>query len=387
MLIVITNKPHPLSFRARRGKRLDIEDDMNAATQLAIDLTERGWLPDPVMRRGIRQLVRARLNEIQADDCESMADESHRFVSEMNDAVIAPLPHKANEQHYEVPAEFFSLVLGQHRKYSSCFWPEGVENLNDAEAAALQMTCERADLQDGLRILELGCGWGSLTLWMASHYPGSYITAVSNSQSQRAFITAEAARRGLTNIEVITADMNDFDTDRGFDRVVSVEMLEHMRNYRKLFKRVHDWLVPGGRFFFHIFCHSAVPYAFEDKGPDDWMSRYFFSGGIMPSDDLPLRFQDDLRLRNHWRWNGTHYARTANAWIANMDRRRDQVWPILESTYGESEAQRWWVRWRIFFAACAELFAWNNGQAWWVSHYQFERPQQVLDASDSERAR
>lgn len=360
---------------------------MNAATQLAIGLTERGWLPDPMIRHGIRQLVRARLNEIQANDCESMADESHRFVSEMDDAVIAPLPHKANEQHYEVPAEFFSLVLGQHRKYSSCFWPDGVENLNDAEAAALQVTCERAELRDGLRVLELGCGWGSLTLWMASHYRNSYITAVSNSQSQRAFITAEAARRGLTNIEVITADMNDFDTDRSFDRVVSVEMLEHMRNYRQLFKRVHDWLVPGGRFFTHIFCHSAVPYAFEDKGPDDWMSRYFFSGGIMPSDDLPLRFQEHLRLRNHWRWNGTHYARTANAWIANMDRRRDQVWPILERTYGKSEAQRWWVRWRIFFAACAELFAWNNGQAWWVSHYLFERPLEALSGSDSEHPR
>ena len=346
---------------------------MNPATQLAIDLTERGWIPNPVIRRGIRQLVRSRLDEIGARDCEHMAEATLRFVADMKQAPVAPVPEKANEQHYEVPAAFFDLVLGRHRKYSSCWWPAGVDTLDDAEAAALEATCRRAGVCDGQRVLELGCGWGSLTLWMARHYPGAFITAVSNSASQRAFIVAEAARQGLTNVEVITADMNEFAIEQSFDRIVSVEMFEHMRNYRELFRRVHDWLVPGGRFFMHIFVHRCVPYAFEDNGPADWMSRHFFSGGIMPSDELPLHFQEHLAFLERWRWDGTHYERTANAWIANMERRRERVWPILEEVYGEQEAQKWWFRWRTFFAACAELFGYDNGQEWFVSHYLFER--------------
>lgn len=347
---------------------------MNPATRLAIDLTERGWIPDRVIRRGIRHLLRMRLGEIRAGDCEHGAEHARRFVAGMDTSRLAPVPEKANQQHYELPSEFFEAVLGSHRKYSACWWPGGVDSLDDAEAAALAATCERAGIFDGARVLELGCGWGSLTLWMARRYPRARITAVSNSRSQRTFVAAEAAREGLANVDVITADMNDFDTDRRFDRVVSVEMFEHMRNYRALFRRIHDWLVPGGTFFMHIFCHRAVPYAFEDNGPADWMGRHFFSGGIMPSDDLPLHFQDALRLRERWRWEGTHYARTANAWIENMDRRRERVWRILEQTYGEGEAQRWWMRWRVFFAACAELFGHDGGQEWWVSHYLFERP-------------
>jgi cyclopropane-fatty-acyl-phospholipid synthase len=226
---------------------------------------------------------------------------------------------------------------------------------------------------DGQKILELGCGWGSLSLWMASHYPGSDITVVSNSSSQREFIEAEASRRELGNLKVITADMNDFATAERFDRIVSLEMLEHMRNYRRLLRRIHDWLVPGGRFFMHIFCHRLVPYEFEVRDESDWMSQYFFSGGIMPSDALPLRFQDDLKLVQQWRWDGRQYARTLNAWLARMDARKPQLMPILESVYGEAAAI-WWVRWRLFFMACAELFDFNRGQEWWVSHYLFERP-------------
>lgn len=351
---------------------------MNAIARLAIDLTERGWVPDTIVRHGVRHLLKDRLDEIAAKNCEAMAATTAQFVSEMDASVLAPLAQKANEQHYEVPAEFFGEVLGKHRKYSACWWPEGVDDLDTAEATALEQTCHRARIQPGQTVLELGCGWGSLTLWMAEHFPSSTITAVSNSASQREYILGQAARRKLHNVEIVTADMNTFDPCRRFDRVVSVEMFEHMRNYRKLFERVHSWLEPSGCFFMHIFCHRTVPYAFEVKDESDWMSRHFFSGGIMPSDDLPLQFQDHLKLAERWRWSGTHYARTARAWLDNMDARREQLWPVLEHTYGADEAQRWWVRWRLFFTACEELFGWDDGQEWWVSHYLFERPDRVL---------
>jgi cyclopropane-fatty-acyl-phospholipid synthase len=347
---------------------------MNAAAIAAINWVEQGLVPDAVVRRGIRRLCEQRLAEIEAADCEASARVAERFVRTMNESEIAPVPQLANAQHYEVPAAFFALALGPHRKYSSGWWPQGVTSLAGAEAAALGASCERAGLADGQEILELGCGWGSLTLWMAEHYPCSRISAVSNSHSQRAWIMDQAARRGLGNVEVVTCDMNRFAAGRRFDRVVSVEMFEHMRNWRTLFARVHDWLRPGGRFFMHVFCHRATPYAFADNGPSDWMSRHFFSGGMMPSDELAARFQEQLRLLERWRWDGTHYERTANAWLANVDARRAQVLPVLAATYGEQRAAQWLQRWRIFFMACAELFGYRGGQEWWVSHYLFERP-------------
>jgi cyclopropane-fatty-acyl-phospholipid synthase len=292
----------------------------------------------------------------------------------MDDAPIAPVPHLPNAQHYELPSEFFAHVLGPRRKYSACLWSEGITGLGQAETAALEETCERAGIASGMRILELGCGWGSLTLWMAERFPGCHVVAVSNSASQREHILAEAASRQLGNVQVLTRDMNDFHADGRFDRVVSVEMFEHMRNYRRLLHRVHDWLAPGGRFFMHIFCHRELPYEFRDDGPDDWMGRHFFSGGIMPSDELPLRFQDDLAFVARWRWNGRHYEKTANAWLANLDQHEDEVLPILARTYGNAEASKWFSRWRTFFMTCAELFAYEGGERWWVSHYLFERP-------------
>ena len=349
-------------------------DARSRFTTTSIGLVERGFIPDPLIRAGIRRLCEQRLSEINAGDAEASAVAVEHFVRQIRTAEIAPLPQLANAQHYEVPAAFFEQVLGPNRKYSSAWWPEGVTTLAQAEQHSLAVTATRADLADGQRVLELGCGWGSLTLWMARHYPASRITGVSNSASQRESIMARAQAAGLHNIEIITADMNQFSCAGGFDRVVSVEMFEHMRNWPEMFGRVHDWLRPGGRFFMHVFCHRSVPYAFVDGGDADWMSRFFFSGGMMPSDELALRFQEKLRCIERWRWDGRHYEQTANAWLTNLDAAREDVMPILEATYGKADAAMWLQRWRVFFLACAELFGYRKGQEWWVSHYLFERP-------------
>lgn len=339
----------------------------------AIGWAEMGWVPDRVIRAGIRRLNRQRLEDINAADIETASRELSGFVAQMKLAEIAPVPELANEQHYEVPAEFFGLVMGDHRKYSSCYWDDDTRTLADAEAAALRMTCRHADIEDGMHVLDLGCGWGSLSLWIATHYPGCQVVSVSNSNSQREYINSQASEHGLNNISVITRDMNVFDTDQRFDRIVSVEMFEHMRNYGELYRRISTWLRPRGKFFKHIFCHRSCAYEFIDQGPGDWMSRHFFSGGIMPSADLPLRFQNDLQIVDQWRWSGLHYEKTANAWLKNMDTNKDEAMAIMTATYGAVNAAKWFMRWRIFFMACAELFAHDEGREWYVSHYLFER--------------
>lgn len=316
----------------------------------------------------MRHLLRQRLAELHAGDAETGAALTREFLGRLRAAPLALLPEKANEQHYELPAAFFAAVLGPHRKYSCGLWGDGVTTLEQAEAAALAQTCQRAQLTDGQEVLELGCGWGSLSLWMASHYPASRILAVSNSASQREFIVAQARARGLTNLEVVTCDFNAFDTDRRFDRVVSVEMFEHLRNWPAAFARVSRWLRPQGRFFLHVFAHRGAPYTFEPRDASDWMSRHFFSGGMMPSDDLALQCQDDLVLAGHWRWDGRHYQRTAAAWLARMDARHDELRPLFAAQYG-ADAALWWMRWRLFFLAVQELFGYRQGQQWWVSHY------------------
>lgn len=341
-------------------------------SNLALQATERGIVPDAFARAGIRRLLRSRLAEIAAARPAEAVARAESFVAALRDAPIALLPEKANEQHYELPSAFFGHVLGRRRKYSSAWWPEGVDDLDAAEEAALAATADRAGLADGQRILELGCGWGSLTLWMAERYPRARITAVSNSHAQRAHIEAEAVRRGFSNVTVVTAQVADFHPRDRFDRVVSVEMFEHLRNWPEMFRRVAGWLEPGGRFFMHVFVHRASPYAFEARDGSDWMARHFFSGGMMPSDDLALRFQDHLRLLARWRWDGTHYARTAEAWLARLDARREWVWPVLEDAYGVEAAALWWTRWRLFFMSCAELFGYDQGREWWVAHYLFE---------------
>jgi cyclopropane-fatty-acyl-phospholipid synthase len=340
---------------------------------LTIDLVERGYVPDTITRMGIRNLLQDRLNDIKADNCEAANEALTSFIKTMLQAEIAPVPEKANEQHYEVDEAFYHFCLGERRKYSSCFWLPETKTLDEAEVLALQQTCEHADLKDGQTILELGCGWGSLSLWMAEHYPNTKITGVSNSNSQREYIMAQAKAKGFNNLTIITADMNVFEAPSTYDRVVSVEMFEHMRNYQVLYAKVASWLKPQGKFFKHIFVHRNTPYLFEVKDENDWMSQYFFSGGMMPSDDLPLYFQDDLKLINRWRWDGTHYEKTANAWLANMDAKKAAITPILAKVYGPENVEQWRNRWRMFYMACAELFGYRNGQEWWVTHYLFEK--------------
>ncbi len=346
---------------------------MNGMTARALSWTESGMVPDAIVRKGIRRLLDRKLRELRAGDPEAAASITREFITRMDNSPIALVPELANEQHYELPPIFFERVLGEHRKYSCGYWSTDAANLNEAEVAALEISTRRAGIHDGMRILDLGCGWGSMALWIAEHYPRTFILAVSNSHAQRDAILQQATDRQLANIEVRVADMNDFDPGERFDRVVSIEMFEHMRNYRELFQRIAGWLEPDGRFFLHIFTHRSTPYEYLDTGPGDWMSRHFFSGGIMPSTELPLHFQQDLDIEKLWRWNGRHYARTCNAWLAQMDMRREQVIPVLKATYGINEAERWWMRWRMFFMACAELFAWDDGREWFVSHYRFRK--------------
>ncbi len=346
---------------------------MSTVTARALSWTEAGMVPDSVIRMSIRRLMDKRSREIRSGDVAYASAIKNDFVAMMNASPIALVPELANEQHYEVPAAFYDQVLGHHKKYSSCYWGESTSDLDAAEAAALRITCERAGIKDGMRVLDLGCGWGSLSLWIAEHYRNVSVTSVSNSRSQRDYITSTAAERGLTNIEVHTCDMNDFEPPGQYDRICSIEMFEHMRNYGELFRRISNWLLPDGRFFMHIFTHRTTPYEYIDRGPSDWMSRHFFSGGIMPSVDLPLRFAEHLNIEKTWQWNGEHYAKTCNAWLDLMDSRKDAVMPILRETYGEADADRWWMRWRMFFMACAELFDYAGGNEWFVSHYRFKK--------------
>jgi cyclopropane-fatty-acyl-phospholipid synthase len=331
----------------------------------AIDLFERAKLPDVVSRAAIASLVARTSGKMQAEDPET----TRAFAAAMRAQPIAIHTDAANAQHYEVPAEFFGLVLGPRRKYSSCLYATSTTSLGEAEEIALAETAAHADLVDGQTVLELGCGWGSLSLYAAERCPQSTILAVSNSRSQRAYIEAQAEARGLANLRVVTADVNAFDPGATFDRIVSVEMFEHVSNWPELLARVRSWLKPDGRFFMHVFSHERVPYRFDHTDPADWIAQHFFTGGIMPSHALIREFPDLFEVEAEWRWNGRNYERTALDWLANFDRNDDAVMRVLTATYGDA-GELWKRRWRLFFLATAGLFGHGDGQEWAVSHYR-----------------
>lgn len=336
-------------------------------------------MPDPVLRAAVRARVKRLLRRVNSGSTEDVSERQRVLRAEGASGPITQLAHRANEQHYEVPSEFFSLVLGPRRKYSSCWWPESVHELATAEESMLALTAERAGLVDGQRILDLGCGWGSFTLWAAEHFPNSPITALSNSHGQRAFIEAEAKRRGLPNVRVHTADIADVCSGRVpvladgelVDRVVSIEMLEHVRNHRAVFAWLARHLGEGGEVFVHVFSNRTTGWRFDADG-DDWVGRWFFAGGTMPSDDLLLHEQHDLVLLDHWRLSGEHYERTLNAWLQQMDSQRAAVRRVLAGVYG-TEVDRWIQRWRMFFMVSAELWGYDGGREFLVSHYRFAR--------------
>lgn len=336
-------------------------------------LLERNLLPDPLIRFGIRRLLAQRLRDEDKGTPERQQAHFMQLVEQLRVSPIAVHTRDANEQHYEVPTEFFRYVMGPHMKYSCGLWQSASDDLARSEEAMLELTTQRAELKDGMRILELGCGWGSLSLFMAKKYPKASITGVSNSRTQKEYIDGEAKKRGLTNLTIVTADMNAFTTDQAFDRVVSVEMFEHMRNYHVLLEKVSSWLMEDGKLFVHIFTHKEFAYLFEVKDDTDWMSKYFFTGGVMPSDHLLLYFADHLSIEKHWHVDGTHYQQTSEAWLQNMDRHEQEIRPILASTYGAENATKWWVYWRVFFMACAELWGYKEGKEWMVSHYLFRK--------------
>ncbi len=341
---------------------------------LATRWAESGRIPDNILRMGIRRQCAQRLKDERKGGSDAVFERQQAWLEGLRTSDIALETRTVNRPQHELPPEFFQLCLGKHLKYSSCYWDEATTSLNMAEEHMMRLYAERAELGDGQRILELGCGWGSLTLWMAKQFPNARITAVSNSRAQREFIEARCLERAIFNVEVITSDVNKLRLqEASYDRVVSVEMFEHMRSYQELLKRIGNWLVPGGKLFVHLFCHRELLYLFEATSEGNWMGRHFFTGGLMPSADTLLHFQDVISIEQRWLLSGTHYEKTANAWLQNQDNNREQVMRVLQGVYGMADAAVWYQRWRMFWMACAELFGFDNGNEWMVAHYRFKR--------------
>lgn len=329
----------------------------------------KGYFPDPILRMGIRRQLR---NKLSLLDRSAEQGFQRKWIEQLKQSPIAVMTEAANAQHYEVPSEFFCLVLGRHMKYSSGNWAVQDADLDSSEETMLRLTMQRAELADGQHILELGCGWGSLSLEMARKFPQAQITAVSNSHTQKTWIDQVAAGEGLANLRVVTANIENFEPGDLFDRVVSVEMFEHLRNYEKLFKKISGWLKPDGKMFVHIFCHREYSYPF-DPDPSSWMATHFFSGGIMPSENIFKYFEQDLRVTKTWKVSGLHYHRTCEAWLKRADARKESILKLFAVTYGEDQALKWFYYWRVFFLACSELFRFNQGDEWYVTHYLFEK--------------
>ena len=342
-------------------------------------LLEKNRIPDFLVRWGARRMTSARLKEITSYNAEKHQQYLNQYIEDLKKQPIAINTGDANDQHYEIPTEFFQQVLGTHMKYSCGYWEQSIpfeklkDYLSDAEEAMLELTCQRAKVEDGQNILDLGCGWGSLALFMAKKYPSANIWALSNSSTQKSYIDAKAKEENLTNLTVITEDINDFTSESRFHRVISVEMFEHMRNYEQLMAKIADFLLPGGRLFVHIFTHRTTPYAYEVRSDNDWMTRHFFLGGTMPSRDLLHYFSDMFSLDRQWAVSGLHYQQTLEAWLQRMDEKKELILPIMAEIEGEDEALKWWVYWRVFFMACAEFFSFNGGDEWYISHYLFNR--------------
>lgn len=344
-----------------------------------------GKVPDFLLRKGIRRLIKKRIKKQNKLSVEERFEYLNYFIKELKKQPIAVKTESANEQHYELPPEFFEKILGRNLKYSCCLWSDDFnykklkkqndiqQRLDQAEDEMLELTAKRAEIENGQNILELGCGWGSLSFYLAKRFPDSRIIAISNSRLQIDYINQLAAQNRIDNLKAIKADINNFNTDARFDRIVSVEMFEHMRNYQKLMNKVSSFLTDAGKLFVHIFCHKNYPFTYQDNKNTDWMARYFFSGGTMPSQDLLHYFSGDLSLQKQWAISGSQYQKTLEVWLKIMDQKKDEIYPILESTYGASEAKKWWNYWRVFFISSAEFFGYNDGNDWYISHYLFQK--------------